>query len=120
MIRREREKDKNKERRNRGNRKYGQAKFKHSKKGIVSCCIAVCVLAALIGLLAFAYVTGGTAAPYIGGLGLTAFAAACFGLWNAIRGLRERDKNYLTCKIGIVFHILFIAGFIAIFCRGLF
>lgn len=122
MIRKENEKKRNKERerRKRGNRKYGQAKLKHSKKGILSCCIAGAVAVVLIGLLVYAYISRGGAAPYVGGIGMIAFIAACDGCMTGFRGFRERDKNYITCKIGMAFNIFFIVGFIAIFCRGLF
>lgn len=122
MIRKGKEKDNNKERerRKRGNRKYGQAKLKHSKRGVLSCCIAGGVLALLLTLLSIAYISAGAAASYIGGLGLIAFIISCVGCWNAVRGFKERDKNYITCKIGVGFNIFFIVGFIAIFCRGLF
>ena len=39
-MRKEKGKNKAKERKKRANRKYGQAKLKHSKKGIQSCVIA--------------------------------------------------------------------------------
>ena len=122
MMQKGKEKERNRERekRNRGNRKYGQAKLKHSKKGITSCCIAGVVLVMLLGLLAAAYVSGGGAAAYIGALGLIALLLACIGCGNAVRGFKERDKNYCTCKIGVGCNLFFIAGFIAIFCRGLF
>ena len=27
---------------------------------------------------------------------------ACIGIVTGVKGFKERDKNYLTCKIGIV------------------
>ena len=114
-MRKEKEKNKAKERKKRANRKYGQAKLKHSKKGIQSCVIAGIVLVALA-----AYISAGTAAPYIGGLALVTLILTVAGGVLAVRGLKEREKNYLTCKIGIGCNIFFIIAFIAIFCRGLF
>ncbi len=119
-MRKEKEKNRVKERKKRTNRKYGQAKLKHSKKGIQSCVMAAVVLAALAAMITVSYMSAGTTAPYIGGLALVALVLAVTGCAIAIRGLKEREKNYLTCKIGICFHILFIIAFIAIFFRGLF
>lgn len=119
-MRKEKEKNKAKERKKRVNRKYGQAKLKHSKKGIQSCVMAGIVLAALTAMLVIAYITAGTAASYIGGLALVTLVLAVTGCIFAARGLKEREKNYLTCKIGIGSNIFLIIVFIAIFCRGLF
>lgn len=122
MIRQGKEKnsERERERRRRGNRKYGQAKLKHAKRGIGSCCLAVAAGVLLFGLLGIAYVSGGTAAPYIGGLGMIAFLLSGLGVFLGIKGLKERNKEYLTCKIGIACNAVFVIGFIAIFCRGLF
>ena len=37
-----------------------------------------------------------------------------------VRGFRERDKNYITCKVGIGANAAFLLGLTAIFIRGLF
>lgn len=118
--RNEREKNREKERRARGKRKYGQAKLKHAKKGVWSCGIAaaVCVLFAL--LIVIAYISGGTAQGYIGGIGVITMLLSGIGMGFALKGFKEREKDYLTCKIGALSNGFFLLGFIAIFCRGLF
>ena len=116
----ERERNRARERRARGNRKYGQAKLKHAKKGILSCVIAGTVFLLLFMMLAIAYTSSGTAGGYIGGSGLVAMILTGVGLYTAFRGFKEREKDYLTCKIGVGCNIFFLIGFIAIFCRGLF
>ena len=108
------------ERHFRRRRKYGQAKLKHAKKGIWSCAIAGTVFGLLSVLIAIAYLSGGTAAGYIGGAGLIAAILSIIGMYWAIRGFKEREKDYLTCKIGIGCNLFFLLGFVAIFCRGLF
>jgi len=120
MVQREREHDRERERRRRKNRKYGQAKLKHSKRGIISCVISGVVLVLLTAMLAKAYVSRGEAAPFIGALGLSSMVLAGCGLYMGIRGFKEREKDYLTCKIGVACSAFFILGFILIFCRGLF
>ena len=116
----QREQGKEKERKKRCKRKYGQAKLKHAKRGIVSCVISAIVLVLLIGMLGKAYVSRGTSAPLIGGVGLIAMLLASCGLYMGVRGFREREKDYLTCKIGAGCNAIFVLGFILIFCRGLF
>ena len=108
------------ERRKRGKRKYGQAKLKHAKRGVISCGLSAGVFLMLVILICIAYFTRGTAAPIIGAFGLMSLGLAGSALYTGIRGFREREKDYLTCKIGIGCSIAFILGFIIIFCRGLF
>lgn len=120
MVKREREHNRERERKKRKKRKYGQAKLKHAKRGITSCILSAIVLMLLGALLAKAYFSGGTAAPFIGGVGLVALILAGCGLYAGVRGFKEREKDYLTCKIGVGCCGLFIIGFILIFCRGLF
>lgn len=119
-MQREREHDRERERRRRKNRKYGQAKLKHSKRGIFSCVISGVVLVTLTAMLAKAYVSRGAAAPIVGALGLISMILSGCGLYMGIRGFKEREKDYLTCKIGTACSVAFILGFILIFCRGLF
>ena len=114
MVQRERGRKKRK------NRKYGQAKLKHSKRGIMSCVIAGLVLIMLVSMLLKAYISRGEAAPIVGALGLISVILAGCGLYMGIRGFKEREKDYLTCKIGTTCSASFILGFILIFCRGLF
>lgn len=109
-----------KERKKRGKRKYGQAKLKHAKRGIWSCVFSAAVLVLLVTLLGVAYFTRGTAAPVIGALGLCALVLSCNALYAGIKGFKEREKDYLTCKIGVCSSAFFILSFIIIFCRGLF
>ena len=116
----ERTRTRERDRRNRGNRKYGQAKLKHAKKGVTSCIIALIVFGTFLGLLLTAYLSGGTAAGYVGGIGLCAMILSGIGIYCALKGFKEREKEYLTCKIGIGCNIFFLLGFIAIFFRGLF
>lgn len=120
MAQKEKEQDREKERKNRKNRRYGQTKLKHAKRGVLSCVLSGIVGVLLIGLLTAAYVSGGTAAPLIGGLGLSSVILAGTAFYMALKGFREREKDYLTCKIGVCCSSIFIILYISIFCRGLF
>ena len=44
---------------------------------------------------------------------------AAMGLNLGLKGLKERDKKYITCKVGIGVNGLVLAGVAAIFIRGL-
>ena len=119
MARKE-EKDRSKERKKRGNRKYGQGKLKHAKKGIISCVIASAVLILMSILLVVAYRADGTVSGYIGGIGSCTMLFSAIGIYMAYRGFREREKDYLTCKIGMACNSFFLLIFVGIFCWGLF
>lgn len=116
----DRERNRERERKARGNRKYGQAKLRHAKRGVLSSGVAAFVGVLLITMVAIAYTSGGTAGSYIGGLGLVMMIFAGGGVYVGFRGFREREKDYLTCKIGIGCNIFFLLVFVGIFCRGLF
>ena len=117
---RKEERDRSKDRKKRGNRKYGQGKLKHAKKGIISCVMAGIVLILMVVLFATAYVSDGSTAGYIGGLGMCTMLLAAAGIYMARKGFREREKEYLTCKIGMACNVLFFITFVGIFCWGLF
>ena len=116
----DRERNRERDRRARGKRKYGQAKLKHSKKGIASCMIASATLFSIVSSLIVVYVSGGSAGILIGIVGILTMILSGTGIYCAYRGFREREKDYLTCKIGLLCNIFFLLGLIGIFCRGLF
>lgn len=114
-----REKDRLKERKKRGNRKYGQARLKHARKGIISCMTAALVALIVLLLIISAFLKKGQLAAIVGSFGIFAVILAVIGLVNGIKGFREREKNYLTCKVGIGINGAFLAMLIGIFVRGL-
>ena len=89
MAQRGREHDRERERRKRGNRKYGQAKLKHAKRGVLSCILSAAVLVLLVILLAVAYFSKGTAAPIIGAVGFIALILAGGALYMGIISLAK-------------------------------
>ena len=116
--RRARERDRKREKRNRKNGKYGQVKRKHSRKGSWSCVISVIVTAILVSLIVMAFMNKGKSVAMVGSFGLFDMILACIGIVTAVRGFKERDKNYLTCKIGIVINGLVLLALILVFIRG--
>lgn len=120
MAERRKKKKTEKEKMKRRSRKYGQAQLKHSRRGIKSTFLAVCCLFLLVLAFSASYITRGDVGLLIGVVGLSALALAVVGLKNAIQGFKEREKNYVTCKLGAALNGLFLLGLIAIFLRGLF
>ena len=95
------DRQKQKERKKRGTRKYGQAKYKHSHMGIVSCSCAGAALVLLAGCILYAYLARGAAAGIVGGIAIVSLILSILGIRAAAKGFRERERNYLTCKIGL-------------------
>ena len=62
------ERQREKERKKRGARKYGQANYKHSRKGVVSCISSIGGLVILAGCIVYAFLARGNAHGIIGGL----------------------------------------------------
>ena len=54
----------------------------------------------------------------LGFVGLGTIALAGIGTWLGNRGMKEREKNYITCKIGIGINMAVLLGLVAIFIRG--
>jgi hypothetical protein len=120
---RNREKEKRrreKERRRRRAHKYGQAELKASRRGVLSCMFALISIFLLTLAFSVSYISRGDVNLLIGLVGLVAFAMAVLGLLRGIEGLKERNKNYTPCKIGIVCNIILLLLFVATYIRGLF
>lgn len=99
--------------------KYGQAKPRHAKKGIYSCCYAFVVLLLLLLMFQISFREKGDVGMILGFAGLGTMALAGIGVWLGGRGMKEREKNYITCKVGIGINLAVFLGLTAIFIRGL-
>lgn len=113
------ERQKEKERKKRGTRKYGQAKYKYSRMGAISCGCAAAALLLLAGCILYAYLARGAAAGVVGGSAVVSMVLSIMGIRAAVKGFRERERNYLTCKIGLPGSTLVLLLFLAIFIGGL-
>lgn len=116
---REKRREKEKERKKRGSRKYGQAKVKHSRMGIYSCVYAGLSFALILSCILIAFVMRGNTWGFIGGLGLMSGVLALIGIRSSVKGMREREKNYITCKAGLAGNIIILLGLLTIFIGGL-
>lgn len=118
-TKRAQERELKKERKKRGNRKYGQAKLRHAKKGIYSLIMAISVVIIFCMLILTAFLHKGQSAPIIGSFGLFTVILSSIGLRTGIRGFRERDKNYITCKWGIGLNGLILISLLGMFVKGI-
>ena len=76
--------------------------------------------AALIAMIVISVATGGKAPAFVGGLSIVIFFGVMDGSDYRIFGdSKERDKNYVTCKIGVACNLAILACFVGIFIRGL-
>lgn len=101
------------------NTKFGQVKVRHARRGISSCLLAVMGIFILSGLIASAYQSYGDAPEAVGGLSILTTVFCSVGFMNALHGFRERDKNYITCKLGILFNGIIIFIFFLLYMKGL-
>ena len=113
------QRQKEKERKQRGARKYGRAKFKQSRKGTLSCISGAGALLILMGCVLYAFTARGEAAGIVGGIVIISFLLSVWGIRCAIQGFHERERNYLTCKIGLPVNAVALILFLAIFIGGL-
>ena len=98
--------------------KYGQAKPRHAKKGIYSCSYAFVVFLLLLLMFEISYRKKGDVGMILGFAGLGTMILAGIGVWLGGRGMKEREKNYITCKVGIGINLTAFLGLTAIFIRG--
>ena len=95
--------------------KYGQKAVRHSKRGVYSCTYAVVIAFLVIVMILFSFMNKGNVNILMGFFGLGTCAMAVIG----IKGFREREKIYTTCKVGITVNAVFLVAMVALFVRGL-
>ena len=81
--------------------------------------VAALVALIMIVRIVAAFMLKGQAAAIIGSFGVFTVILSVIGLINGLRGFREREKNYITCKIGAGINGTVLFLLIAIFIRGL-
>ena len=99
--------------------KYGQKAVRHSKRGVYSCTYAVVIAFLVSVMILFSFMNKGNVNILMGFFGLGTCAMAVIGIWLGIKGFREREKIYTTCKVGITVNAVFLVAMVALFVRGL-
>ena len=116
---RKRAKEREKRRKQMIRTKYGQTKRRHAKRGIKSCICAFFAIFFLFLLIATSFVENGQVNVLMGIAGIMILALSAAGTRLAVHGLKERDKNYITCKIGLGCNGAVLLCMFGIFVRGL-
>ena len=99
--------------------KYGEMQIKHSHMGICSCGYAVGAAIAICAAILLAYIKHGESAGFVGGIGILAIGLSVFGIHAAVKGFKERERKYITCRVGIVFNVLILLFLVVIFVGGI-
>ena len=116
---RKRAKEREKRRKKMIRTKYGQTQRRHAKKGIKSCIYAFFAIFFLFLMIASSFVENGQVGVLMGIAGFLIFALSVSGTKMAVQGFKERDKNYITCKVGLGCNAAVLFCVFAIFVRGL-
>lgn len=101
-------------------RKKNSFKFagkKHSKRGKLSLCLAVCSCLAAVGMVAFSIKSGGKANVYVGCAGLFTLLLSAVSFLIGLTSLREESYK-LFPVLGSVCSGLILAGWAAIYALG--
>lgn len=101
------------------NTKFGQDKLRHAKRGVSACVTGLIVICLLVGTIVHAYFSYGNSPLIIGSLAFICIFLCGTGVYQGIRGFRERNKNYITCKWGILLNTTVIIIFILLYIRGI-
>jgi len=99
--------------------KYGQTPRRHAKKGIKSCIYAFFSMFFTFLMFAATFEENGQIGILMGIAGLLILVLSVEGVVNGFQGFKERDKNYITCKIGLGCNATILLCMLGIFIRGL-
>ena len=100
--------------------KFGQVKRQHSKRGIVSCMMGVLSLFFLALIFSAAYINREESGILLGFMGIGVLLMAISGFRKAKEGFKERERDYISCKIGVGVNGIIAVLMILVFLRGLF
>lgn len=96
----------------------GRTVFTHSHMGAWSCYFAIASLVVFAAAVLVAFWLGTKGVRFTGGLGMVSVLLAFGGMRAAMDGFRERDKNYVNCKVGIAVNIVILLFLIVVFIIG--
>ena len=90
-----------------------------ARRGVRSATIGAIVLFVFVILVLLSFVNKGNLPAIIGSVSLIAVVFAVIGLIQGISGFRERNKEYLACKIGVGMNGFTLLVALALFIRGI-
>ncbi len=99
--------------------KYGQRPLRYSRKGVNSCVLAILDLIFLLSMIIVSCFSKGDVSMFAGFVCIAVTVMSAKGLHMAVKGFKEREKNYITCKVGMGLNIFLLFMMVLIFFRGL-
>lgn len=100
-------------------RKYLFFSAKPATGGVISLICGGVSVAMLIICICLSYGQGGHAGRVVGSLAFTAFILSALGIASGFIGLREEERAYLPCKVGIIMDGCLCAFVVALFVIGI-
>lgn len=97
--------------------KFGNRK--HSVRGILSTIMAAFSLVLFCILVIVSYKMKGNGGIYLGSIGVAAFFVNVVGISAAISSFREREREYLFSKIGLIINFIIALGWGGIYVLGM-
>jgi hypothetical protein len=120
LERQQRQREKEVRRYQKKRNRYGEEEvIRQAKNGVRSFLLAAAATALLGMLVMISYRKEGNAAAIIGAMGICDWVLSGAGIFVGIIGLRERDRKYLTCRLGIGWNAVLFVGLAIIFFRGI-
>ena len=110
--RREREK-------NQRSRKFGHKKLKHSTMGTQGLHYTLGAYASILSAILLAFFTKGAYPGVVGCLGIVGVVFAGLGVYASMKGFKERERNYITCRAGVSLGVLLLVFLFLVFIGGL-
>ncbi|RDU23386.1 DUF6142 family protein [Anaerosacchariphilus polymeriproducens] len=97
--------------------KFGNRK--HSIRGILSTIMAVFSLIIFCILIIVSYKMKGNGGIYLGTIGIAALFINIVGIMAGINSFKERERNYLYSKIGLVVNVILLITWGIIYALGM-
>lgn len=101
----------------RRNVKFGNRK--HSTRGILSTVMAAFSIILLCVLVIVSYKMRGNGGIYLGSVGIAAFLLNLVGVSTAIKSFKEKEREYLFSKIGIIINFIMVLSWAGIYILGM-
>lgn len=100
-------------------RKFGHKKIKHSTMGTQGFHYVLRAYASVFAAILLAFFTRGAYPGIVGCLGILALVFLGFGIYASMKGFKERERNYITCRAGVSLGVLLLIFLFLVFIGGL-
>ena len=100
-------------------RGYKFTNKRHTRQGMISSGLGLCVLLLVSGLFYLSYARAGEVGDVTGFLGFIAMLASIVGLWMGVKGCKEEGSFYLFSYIGCILNGVLLVIFILLYILGM-